>query len=107
MMTGRWAHPDTQKPKINHVDDWQRWVANRADRRAQRPPKLTRAEYAALSLQDRADYDVARMISNANLPFKQTPMGTQFAKSFSLQTNTNALSGAPGVKMGTFMSGVA
>jgi len=106
-MTGRWPHPDPRRPKINHVEDWQRWVAMRAERAAQRPPRLTRTEYDALDPRNRADYDVARMISNSMLPHKQTPMGAEFAKSFSLQTNVNAMNGQPGVKMGTFMSGIA
>jgi len=104
-MKGRWPHPPIVKPDLFRQEDWGSWVSTRHQRLTQRAPLLGRDEYAALSEQDRADYDDARRIANCNLPVKDTPMATSVGRAFQLLAIRNSLDGNPGVRMGMFLSG--
>jgi hypothetical protein len=82
---------------------WERW---RLTRHSFVPaPKLRLADYQRLSEHHRSMHDLHRAVTNANLPFQETPMSAAVARIMSSRIQTNALKHKPTTRAGLMISG--
>ncbi|MFD4018493.1 AAA family ATPase [Streptomyces sindenensis] len=90
-------------PDRTRVEGWQQWLRTR---HAFRPaPRMTLAEHRALPARRRALYDLHRTATHVNLRLQETPMSVAVAKVLRTRLQNNALSFAPGTRVGLMVSG--
>src|SRR5207244_1106796 len=90
-------------PDRETVAGWRRW---RLTRHAFVPaPRLSVAEYRALSPRRRQLHDLHRAATHANLPLQDTPMSTAVARLMRSRLQTNALKHKPTTRAGLMITG--
>ncbi len=92
-------------PVVNRecVDGWRRW---RLTRHSFVPaPRLALADYRRMSEHDRGLHDLHRAVTNANLPFQETPMSAAVARLMRSRIQNNALKHKPSTRAGLLISG--
>ena len=91
------------QPDRTRWEGWQQW---RAARGTFTPaPRLSAAEYQALSLRGRALHDLHRTATHVNLRLQETPMSRKVSDLMRGRLQNNAVKFAPGTRDGLMISG--
>jgi chloramphenicol 3-O-phosphotransferase len=85
------------------LQGWERWRRTRHN--FVPAPKLRMASYRRLSERDRGLHDLRRMVTNANLPFQETPMSAAVGQIMGSRIHNNALKHKPTTRAGLLLNG--
>ncbi|MGW0580478.1 AAA family ATPase [Streptomyces sp. NPDC002920] len=92
-----------QAPRRDTYTGWQRW---RTTRRSFVPaPRLSLAEWKALSPRERSLYDLHRTATHVHLPLQETPMSLKVSRLVNRRLRNNALKTRPSTRAGVMVTG--
>jgi hypothetical protein len=90
-------------PDRTRWEGWQQWRTNRGSFIP--APRLSLAEYQALSARSRALHDLHRTATHVNLRLQETPMSRKVSDLMRGRLQNNAVKFAPGTRDGLMISG--
>ncbi|MFJ1732993.1 AAA family ATPase [Streptomyces sp. NPDC088254] len=92
-----------QAPRRDTYTGWQDWRTNR--RSFVPAPRLSLAEWKALSPRERSLYDLHRTATHVHLPLQETPMSLKVSRLVNRRLRNNALKTRPSTRAGVMVTG--
>ncbi|WP_327372263.1 AAA family ATPase [Streptomyces sp. NBC_01217] len=90
-------------PRRDTFEGWQHYRTGRGQ--FESAPKLTFAQWRALSPHRRSLYDLHRTATHVNLPLQETPMSLKVARLVNRRMRNNALKQKPATRAGVMVTG--
>ncbi|MGW5660690.1 hypothetical protein ACWEWG_11365 [Streptomyces sp. NPDC003758] len=90
-------------PRRDTVGGWRHWCASR--HQFAPAPRLTLAQWRALSPRARSLYDPHRTATHVNLPLLETPMSLKVSRLVNRRVRNNALKQKPSTRAGVMVTG--